>query len=99
MLSGLLDTQQVSMQLIHAVKTNGGAMTGPDDEKAFLHDLKAEVEIELTMSESSHPVESNDGPAEWLVDPADTERDEVTLRSLLGAIQALEGDDESPGSA
>jgi hypothetical protein len=73
-------------------------MTGPDDEKAFLHDLEAEVEIELTRSESSHPVES-DGPAEWLVDPADTEREEVTLRSLLGAIQALEGDDASLGSA
>ena len=71
-------------------------MPGQDDETASLQDLEADVAVELATSESSHPVESTEGPAEWLVDPADTERDEVALGSLLRAVQALEGDDPSP---
>jgi hypothetical protein len=67
-------------------------MTNPTGENAFLHNLEAEVKIELTMAESSHPDESTGGPADWLFDPAEAERDEVALRSLLGAVEALEGD-------
>ncbi|WP_328992789.1 hypothetical protein OG394_00900 [Kribbella sp. NBC_01245] len=69
-------------------------MTSPTDENAFLHNLEAEVEAELAMAESSHPEESG-GPATWLYDPTDVERDEVGLRSILGAAKALEGDDHS----
>ncbi|HEU4946726.1 MAG TPA: hypothetical protein VFT31_06200 [Kribbella sp.] len=67
-------------------------MTSPTGENAFLHNLEAEAETELTMAEASHPGESTGGPAEWLFDPAEAERDEVALRSLLGAVEALERD-------
>lgn len=67
-------------------------MTIPTGDNRFLDNLEAEVEAELTMAESSHPDESTGGPADWLVDPAEAERDEVGLHSLLGAVQALEGD-------
>jgi hypothetical protein len=78
-------------------------MTNPIGENRSLHDLEADVESELTMAESSHPDEPTGGPADWLVDPEEAERDEVSLRGLLGAVEALEGDsppnrsvDESP---
>ncbi|MFG1812589.1 hypothetical protein ACGFIF_02395 [Kribbella sp. NPDC049174] len=62
----------------------------------FLHELEHEVEADLTMIESSHPAEAATlPPSEWTVDPADTERDEIGLRSLLGAVEALEGDADS----
>ena len=48
------------------------------------------------MVESSHPAEAAVlPPSEWTVDPAEVERDEIGLRSLLGAVEALEGDTES----
>jgi len=31
--------------------------------------------------------------AEWLFDPMDVQREEIGLRSLLGAVEAIEGDD------
>lgn len=64
-------------------------MTG---ENEFLHNLEGEVEADLAMAESSQPDESA-GPAEWLVDPEEAARDEVGLRSLLGAVKAMEEDD------
>ncbi|MFE9694275.1 hypothetical protein [Micromonospora sp. NPDC005806] len=65
------------------------ARTGDDDS---LRELEAEVEAELAMAESSHPEEAIKLPVtEWLFDPADAQRDEVGLRSLLGAVEALEG--------
>jgi hypothetical protein len=69
-------------------------MTIPD-ENAFLHNLESEVEIELTTAEASRPDELA-GPATWLVDPAEADRDEVALHSLLGAVEALEGDQLNP---
>jgi hypothetical protein len=67
-------------------------MTIPTGENDFLHNLEAEVEVEVTMAEAGHSDESIGGPADWLIDPAEAERDEVGLRSLLGAVEALEGD-------
>ena len=67
-------------------------MTNPTGENGFLHNLEADVEIELTIAESSHLDESTGGPADWLSDPVEAERDEVGLRSLLGAIEAVESD-------
>jgi hypothetical protein len=82
------------MQLIHEVSrpagqmsiqaAHGGKMTIPPSGNDFLHNLEAEVEVEVTMAEASHPDESIGGPADWLFDPAEAERDEVGLRSLLG---------------
>jgi hypothetical protein len=65
----------------------------PEDESQFLHKLEAEVETELGMARSSRPEDAlGPSPAEWLVDPTDVEREEVGLRSLLGAVEALESD-------
>jgi hypothetical protein len=55
---------------------------------AFLERLELNVRTELTEAQSS------DAPArprdEWMFDPADAEREEPGLRSLLGAVEALE---------
>jgi len=70
----------------------------PTDERPFLHKLEAEVEAELEMAESSGSGEAlGASPADWLFDPADVEREEVGLRNLLGAVEALELDPPSVG--
>lgn len=67
-------------------------MSTPTGDNYSLHELEAVVEAELAMAESSHPAEAADLPVtEWLFDPADAQRDEVGLRSLLGAVESLEG--------
>ncbi|MEU8379156.1 hypothetical protein [Streptosporangium sp. NPDC048865] len=76
-------------------------MSTPAGENDFLHGLEGEVEAELALTEASHPEEAADLPVtEWLFDPADAQRDEIGLRGLLGAVEALEGgsrpDDLSP---
>lgn len=63
--------------------------TGDDN----LHELELTVREELIVVESS-PLEeeSDDAPAlEWELD-ADAQRYEVSLRTLLGAIEATEDD-------
>ncbi|GAA1582808.1 hypothetical protein GCM10009789_40680 [Kribbella sancticallisti] len=61
--------------------------TGDD----FLHGLEIEVETELAMDVADRPGEPGTQPvSEWLMDPAEYERDEIAHRSLLGAVQALE---------
>jgi hypothetical protein len=66
-------------------------MNTPTGEHEFLRELEVEVEADLTMVKST-PQEQ--GPAaEWQFDPADREREEAGLHNLLGAVQALEGDD------
>ena len=63
----------------------------PASESEFLHSLEAEVEVEFGEVESSHPEEPlSVTPAEWLFDPSDVEREEVGLRNLLGAVEAME---------
>jgi hypothetical protein len=67
------------------------SMSTPTGEHEFLRDLEVEVEADLTMVESTPPEQ---GPAaEWQFDPADIEREEAGFHNLLGAVQALEGDD------
>ena len=75
------------------------------DESHFLHELEAEVQTELRMAGSSHPEEALALPQdEWLFDPTDVEREEIGLRSLLSAVEALDSDvqsdefDRTPGS-
>jgi hypothetical protein len=67
-------------------------MTTPTGDYAFLHELDLDVRTELTLAETSQPEEEAFGEpiGEWLTDPADTERYEVGLRTLTGAIEALE---------
>jgi hypothetical protein len=68
-------------------------MGTPTEDNSALHNLESVVKEELAMVESSHPAQAADLPvSEWLFDPADAQRDEIGLRSLLGAVEALEGD-------
>jgi len=71
-------------------------MTTPTDDNAFLHELELDVRTELTLTVTSQPQEEAAGVPidEWLSDPADDQRYEVGLRTLFGAVEALE--DASP---
>ena len=73
-------------------------MSIPTGDNAFLHELELYVRAELTLTETSQPEEEAVGVPidEWLSDPADDQRYEVSLRSLLGAVEALE-DGSGPG--
>ena len=75
----------------------------PTGGNAFLHELELTVRTELTQAETGQPYEEaiTIPIAECLSDPADAQRYEARLRSLLGAVEALEdgfgpGDRPSP---
>src|ERR1700730_6184030 len=75
-------------------------MTAPTGDNAFLHELELKVTEELTLAQANEPGE---GAAcapieEWLSDPADDLRYEVSLNALLGAVKAME-DGSRPGVA
>ncbi len=67
-------------------------MSTPIGDHAFLHELELNVRTELTLAETSQPEEEAAGVLieQWLSDPADDQRYEATLRSLLGAVEALQ---------
>lgn len=68
-------------------------MSAQSDKSPFLHELEVEVETEIEQVESSAPADDVVvPPSEWLFDPTDIDREEASLRSLLGAVEALEGD-------
>lgn len=75
-------------------------MSTPTDDDAFLHELEDNVKAELTLAETSQPEEAFGVPIDqWQFDPTDAQRYEVGLRSLLGAVEALEvrpGDHSPP---
>jgi len=73
-------------------------MSIPTGGHAFLHELELTVRTELTLAETSQPYEEAAALPidEWLSDPADDQRYEVGLRSLLGAVESLE-DGLAPG--
>jgi hypothetical protein len=73
-------------------------MSIPTGDNAFLHELELNVRAELTQAETGQPEEEAAGVPidEWLSDPADDQRYEVGLRSLLDAVEALE-DGSGPG--
>ena len=72
--------------------TPEGKMSTPTGDNAFLHALELNVRMELALAETGQPEEEAvGGPIEeWLSDPADAPRYEASLRSLLGAVEALE---------
>ena len=74
-------------------------MRTPTGDNAFLHGLELSVRAELTQAEADQPEEEAVGVPidEWLSDPADDQRYEVALRSLLGAVEALEDGSGSRG--
>ena len=67
-------------------------MSTPTGDNAFLHDLELDVRTELTLAETGQPYEESVAVPidQWLSDPTDDQRYEVGLRSLLGAVEALE---------
>lgn len=72
----------------------------PAGESEFLHNLEIEVEVELDAAGSSHPEEEfGVSPAEWLFDPTDVAREQAGLRSIVGAVEALESDVRPDGGS
>ena len=73
-------------------------MSTPTGDNAFLYELELTVRAELTTADTSEPEERADGVPgdEWPLDP-DVQRYEVNLRTLLGAVEALE-DASGPGA-
>jgi hypothetical protein len=74
-------------------------MSTPTGDNAFLHELELNARAELAQAEASQPEEEAIGVPidEWLSDPADDQRYEASLRSLLGAVEALEDGSGSRG--
>ena len=60
-------------------------MSTPTNDNESLYELELEVKTELTQAETGQPEQDTGG----LFDP-DAERYEVSLRTLLGAIEAME---------
>jgi hypothetical protein len=69
-------------------------MTTPADDDTPLHELEISVETELELVEAAPPEEKAVAVpiSQWLSGPADDERYQVSLRDLLGAVEAAEGD-------
>ena len=72
-------------------------MSTPSGDNAFLHELEVDVRAELTLARTDQRGEAVGVPIEWLPD-TDAQRYEVRLRTLLGAVEALE-DGSGPGRA
>jgi hypothetical protein len=72
-------------------------MTTSAGDNAFLQELELNVRSELATVEASPPEAGDDGlpTVEWLLDP-DIQRYEMSLHSLLGAVETLE-DGSHPG--
>jgi len=71
----------------------GDDLSTPAEASPLLHELEGEVETELALVESSVPADDVVPPvSEWLFDPTEIQQEEASLRSLLGAVEALEGD-------
>jgi hypothetical protein len=66
-------------------------MSTPNGDGPFLHELELTVQTELTIAGTSQPEEKADGEptGEWLPD-THAQRYVVRLRTLLGAVEALE---------
>jgi len=63
-------------------------MSTPTGGDAFLYTLELNVRTELTIAEISQP--EGEPIDQWLSDPSDDQRYEVGLRTLLGAVEAME---------
>jgi hypothetical protein len=74
----------------------------PDDERGpVLDELAAEVEADLELIANSRPDGAEPETADqWLDDPEEVQVEETDLRSLLGAVEALQVDPpRDPGGA
>jgi len=66
-------------------------MSTPNGDNALQHELELVVRTELTLAETSQSEVELEGVAavEWPSDP-EAQRYETALRTLLGAVEALE---------
>jgi hypothetical protein len=74
----------------------------PDDEhRPVLDELAAEVEADLELIANSRPDGAEpETPDQWLDDPEEVQVEETDLRSLFGAVEALQvGPPHDPGDA
>jgi hypothetical protein len=63
----------------------------------FLDGLEAEVRAEMAVADTRSALDLFASPGnEWLVDPAEVQSEQTGLRSLLGAVEALEAPRSSP---
>ena len=63
----------------------------------FLHNLEVEVDADIRLNAAGTPdLDDLGSPAEWLVDPVEAQEEAVEFRSLLDAIEVLEGRDPEP---
>jgi len=66
-------------------------MSTPTGDNEALYELELTVRTELTLAETSQPEEqADDVPGDELPLDPDVQRYEVNLRTLLGAVEALE---------
>jgi len=65
-------------------------MSVPTSDNVFLDELELTVSAELAQAGASQPEAACVPIDQWLTDPADDQRYEVGLRSLFGAVEALE---------
>jgi len=65
-------------------------MSVPTNDNAFLDELELTVSAELAQAETSQPEAACVPIEQWLTDPEDEQHYEVGLRSLFGAVEALE---------
>jgi hypothetical protein len=71
-------------------------MSTPTGDNAFLYELEFSIRTDLTLAETSQPEQRADVPiTEWQPD-TEEQRYEVSLRNLLGAVEAME-DGSRPG--
>jgi hypothetical protein len=69
-------------------------MNDPAGDGVSLSELEIEVKAELDLAESSGPEEVvGQASAELLYESIEIQREEIGLRSLLGAVEAMKGDD------
>lgn len=77
---------------------------GPRSDEQGLWRLEAEVQAELAVADATPALGLFDPrESEWLVDPAEVQSEQTGLRSLLGALRALEApwsvpDPQGPGA-
>ncbi|HVU93364.1 MAG TPA: hypothetical protein VHC23_14080 [Jatrophihabitans sp.] len=64
-------------------------MTVSGDER-YPETLEIEVEAELELVESSSAAGGDALAQPWAFDPVDIEREEIGLRNVLGAAEAIE---------
>jgi hypothetical protein len=69
-------------------------------DPGFLDGLEGEVRAEMAVADASAALDLFATPESgWLVDPAEVQIEQTGLRSLLGAVRALQAPRSGPSAA